>query len=486
MREADALAHFGSALTVACVASNGDDLVVAHLVAAALLDAGNADVVLAAASAAISKNNTSDALAILNRGVATHPDDARLHAMRGMVLSLAGQDHASAHEFYWLIQHQPDDASGYLRLSSLRLTQGRFTDAAGVVVGGLRRPEQNVALCRYADDLVLTFLESSKPKLALRVLTALRTKQPESPRRMLFTASAEGALGHNRAAEKLIAEARQRAPQDAEVLFEAGNVYAVLALPDKANACYSAALQCDPPREDLFAHRAQLYFDAGDVTNGLRLLEDGIRRLPGSLELPYYMGQTLNALQQPAAAAKVFANLEPRIIASLQHNQLLAIDFFFAYGASLEQLGRNAEAEEHLETAVRLDPDFAEALNYLAYMWADKGVRLERAAAYVQRALAEEPDNGTYLDTLGWVQYRQGNYAAAAATLRQAATLEKNDATVLEHLGDVLNRLGDVNAVCFWKQAYQLGSENPAALEIKMRAKGVKVERLKPKSSLKR
>ena len=480
LRQADALAHFGSALTISGVATNGDDRTADHLVASALLNAGNFDVVLAAASVALSKSRTSDALAILDCGVAAHPDDSRLHAMLGVALHIAGQARASAREFRWLIQRRPDDADGYVRLASLRLTQKRFADAADVLAGGLRRPGRDAMLWRYADALVRTFLESDQPKPALRVLAALRAGQPETPRWMLFAASAEGALGHRRAAETLIAEARQRAPQDAEVLFEAGNAYAVLALPDKADACFDAALQRDPPRMDFFMRRAQLYFSVGDVTNGLRLLEDGIRRMPGSLELPYCLGQTFNALQQPAAAAKVFAKLEPRVIESLQRSTL-APEFFFAYGAALERLGRNVEAEQHFEAAIRLNPDFAEALNYLAYMWADKGVHLDRAAVYVQRALAEEPDNGAYVDTLGWVQYRQGDYAAAATTLRQAVALEGDDATVLEHLGDVLDKLGDAGAVRAWKQAYQLGSENPAALEIKLRAKGVKIERLRPK-----
>ena len=478
LRQADALAHFGGALTVPEGARDSNDRIAAHLKASALLDPGNADVVLAAA-AALSKNRTSDARSILERGIEAHPEDARIHAALGMTLHIVGQDRAAAREFGWLIRSRPDDADGYVRLASLRLAQQRFADAADVVAEGVRRPGHNAGLWQYADDLVRFLLESAQPKPALRVLAALRAGQPDTPLWMLLAASAEGALGRQRAAEALIAGARQRAPKDPDVIFEAGVAYTVLALTNKADACFTAALQCEPPREDFFARRAQLYFTAGDATNGLRLLQDGIRRMPDNLELPYYQGQLLNALRQPAAAAKVFAGLEPRVVASLQHGTL-AREFFFAYGVALEQLGRNAEAEQRFEAAVRLNPDFAEALNYLAYIWADKGVHLDRAAEYVQRALAEEPDNAAYLDTLGWVQYRLGDYAAAAATLRQAVALQGDDAIMLEHLGDVLDKLGDGGAVGAWKKSYQLGSDNPAALELKLRAKGVKVEKLRP------
>lgn len=479
LRQADALAHFGSALVAADLAGGGDERVASHLAAAALLDAGNPEVVLAAASAALFKNCPDEVLSMLNRALAAHPDDSRLHAMLGVTLHVAGRDRAAAREFSWLIQRHPDDADGYVRLASLRLSQNRFNDAAEVLVGGLRRPEREAGLWRYADTLVRTLLDSGQPEAALRVLAELRAGQPGKPVWLLLAASAEGALGHRGAAENLIAEARHGAPQDAEVLFESGVAYTVLALPDKAEACFAAAMQREPPREDFFARRAQLFFNAGDVANGLRLLEDGIRRMPGSLDLPYFLGQALTKFQQPAAAVRIFANLEPRVIEAIQRN-MLAPEFFFAYGVALELLGRNHEAEERFEAAIRLNPDFAEALNYLAYMWAEKGVHLDRAATYVRRALAEDPDNGAYLDTLGWVQYRQGDYAAAKTTLRRAVALEGEDATVLEHFGDVLDKLGDPGAICAWKQSYQLGAEHPTLLEGKLRAKGVKIESVRP------
>ena len=80
------------------------------------------------------------------------------------------------------------------------------------------------------------------------------------------------------------------------------------------------------------------------------------------------------------------------------------------------------------------NPESAEALNYLAYMWAERGVNLDKAGIYITKALVHEPDNGAYLDTLGWVQYKQGDYLNAVKTLKQALRKLGDDPAIVDHL----------------------------------------------------
>jgi Flp pilus assembly protein TadD len=91
-------------------------------------------------------------------------------------------------------------------------------------------------------------------------------------------------------------------------------------------------------------------------------------------------------------------------------------------------------------------PDYAEALNYLGYMLAERGVRLSEALDYVKRAVELEPHNGAFLDSLGWVYFKQDNLEKAEVHLREAARLESTDSTILEHLGDLYARKGDVES----------------------------------------
>ena len=129
----------------------------------------------------------------------------------------------------------------------------------------------------------------------------------------------------------------------------------------------------------------------------------------------------------------------------------------FLLGAQLERLHQEPAAREELRRAIELDPRHADALNYLGYMDADDGVNLKEAKTMIQRALDVDPDNGAYLDSLGWVYFRMGDMAQALAQLQRAAELVDTDPTIFEHLGDVYFAHGDVEkARRAWHRALEL------------------------------
>ncbi len=99
------------------------------------------------------------------------------------------------------------------------------------------------------------------------------------------------------------------------------------------------------------------------------------------------------------------------------------------------------------------DPDDPDSNNALGYHFAERGANLDEAKTLVEKALAAEPANGAYLDSLGWVYYKMNDIPAAVETLRQAAAAEK-DTTIFEHLGDALLEAGDKpGALDAWRKA---------------------------------
>ena len=112
------------------------------------------------------------------------------------------------------------------------------------------------------------------------------------------------------------------------------------------------------------------------------------------------------------------------------------------------------EAEEWLQQVLDEFPEDVGALNDLGYLWCDRGKRLHRSLAMVQTAVAADPDNVAYRDSLGWALFRLQRYDEALAELQKAAAGESADGVVLDHLGDAYwktNRLED--AIKCWKQA---------------------------------
>ncbi len=141
----------------------------------------------------------------------------------------------------------------------------------------------------------------------------------------------------------------------------------------------------------------------------------------------------------------------------------------FRLGAFLERQKRYDEADAELGAAIRIDPKDAVSLNYLGYSLAERGQHLDDAIGFVRRALDEDPWNGAYLDSLGWVLFRMGRFDEAREPLERAVNEFPRDPTVLEHLGDLYSRIGERDrAVSVWRRALENGSSNGAALQSKI------------------
>jgi tetratricopeptide (TPR) repeat protein len=106
------------------------------------------------------------------------------------------------------------------------------------------------------------------------------------------------------------------------------------------------------------------------------------------------------------------------------------------------QLNRIPDAQEQLELVLDEYPEDAAALNDLGYLWAERNEHLDRACRMLRKAVDIDPDNATYRDSLGWALFNQKNYADAVVELEKAAETI-NDGTVLGHLGDAYDKLGE-------------------------------------------
>jgi tetratricopeptide (TPR) repeat protein len=126
----------------------------------------------------------------------------------------------------------------------------------------------------------------------------------------------------------------------------------------------------------------------------------------------------------------------------------------FLKGALYERQKKIDQAEQAFRQLLQQDPNNAMTLNYLGYMLADHDLHLEESLELVQKALAADPQNGAYLDSLGWVYFKLGKFDLAEESLRKAATKSPGDPTVQDHLGELYARTGRLKlAATHWERA---------------------------------
>jgi len=127
---------------------------------------------------------------------------------------------------------------------------------------------------------------------------------------------------------------------------------------------------------------------------------------------------------------------------------------YFLRGSSFERQKKYEQAEEWFRKVLALDPQNAMTLNYLGYMLADRGIKLDEALTLIHKAVELDPSNGAYLDSLGWAYYRLGKYDQAEEQLVKASQRIGTDPTVHDHLGDLYQKTGRLKlAAVHWERA---------------------------------
>jgi tetratricopeptide (TPR) repeat protein len=231
----------------------------------------------------------------------------------------------------------------------------------------------------------------------------------------------------------------------------------------KVAANYEQSLLINPNHAGTYMRLAELLLGPlKDPERAVKFLAEARRRFSGAPEIVYYLAIAQREAKQTQRAVATFE--EALREAQLdQDNEIVNAKFYFNYGVTAEQAGLFDKAADLLRKSIALDPaNAAEAYNYLGYMWADLNVHLDEAKEMIERALQIEPNNGSYLDSLGWVEFRQGKFDQALADLLLAAkNLDREDPIVFEHIGDTYLKLHRVpEALESWQKALALDPKN--------------------------
>lgn len=217
----------------------------------------------------------------------------------------------------------------------------------------------------------------------------------------------------------------------------------------------------DEEFEEAVYLQIRIYTVSGYTEKAVALLQTYLNEKSTSSPLFYALLASLYQDTQKSDAA--IALLQEAVTTYPENHQL-----FFEYGLLLEKKGQSTMALSNMEKVLELQPDHAEALNFVGYTWADRGINLEKALEYIQRAAVLKPDNGYIMDSLGWVYYKRGELELAAEHLEQSVSLEPYDPYIYSHLGDVYSDLRRYpEALKSYQKAFELFEDETMKARVK-------------------
>jgi tetratricopeptide (TPR) repeat protein len=468
------------------------------------------------------------------------PDQRAINYLYGQVLTKLGRGNESRQYYERAVEVDPTFGPAVQQLVDIYEAENDFAKAAEVLQPLIAEDPVNVELQRRQAYLYLRAGETEKARAELK---ALVDADPKDTRSLFYLAEAYNDLEQYSEADKLYRKLLEATPDDPDVLasyalsqigqhkydeaaktlqamqklpdlpenlqvlaktqlafidLQKGN-YAeaidearpVLVFHDKPNAQaintaleamkkekhYADAVALLQPLVDKYA--SDPFVNARYVEFLLRAGDKDRARVAASTQAKFGVRNTVGA------AEAYVQNEQYDAAVTLLQDALKAkpdeVDLQFELGSTYERAGKKADAEKVFQQILDKHPDNTQTLNYLGYMWAESGVNLERAQSMLQKAVAAEPRNGAYIDSLGWVYFRQGKLDLAEKYLTDATKLLPRDATVHEHLGDVLAKRGDVGrALEVYKTALKLEPE--AKDEAKLRSKIAELEKQKPQA----
>jgi tetratricopeptide (TPR) repeat protein len=257
---------------------------------------------------------------------------------------------------------------------------------------------------------------------------------------------AEQELGEYDKAIAAFDEAHRLAPTDLALTTDL--VEANMAA-KKFGAAIEVARQALASRPDdlrLTRLEAQALRQDGKAEQGIALLENSVSRHADDPDTYIALAQLYADSARGAQAIQALRDAETKFPSNTS--------ILFELGSVLDKQKNFAGAEAAFRRVIAREPDHAAALNYLGYLLADRGERLDESVNLVTRALEVEPNNGSFLDSLGWAYYKADKLDLAEANLRRAASQLRTNSVIQDHYGAVLFKLGRYDdAITAWTQA---------------------------------
>lgn len=193
---------------------------------------------------------------------------------------------------------------------------------------------------------------------------------------------------------------------------------------------------------------AQILIKQGKEKQALNHINEKFTKIKNpNIKFVFEMGDFNKNLKEYESAIKYYTT----VMESLDPNSDVMSDLLYRRGGSYERLGDYVSSDQDLLEALKINPDDAYTLNYLAYSWLERNFKISEAIEMLERAYASKRNDPYIIDSIGWAYYLTDDYSKAETLLREAVELMPDDPTVNDHYGDVLWKLDrKIQARYFW------------------------------------
>jgi len=452
--------------------------------------------------------NHDKAVEYLNKAIQTQPESAKSMMMLANLLTKLNREKEAIPLYRKILTLSGENPAVKRQLASSLLDAGEFDEAVRLLEELRKETPGDV------DTQVLlgrALIGSRQYARAIEILKLVLEDAPDNPEAKFYLGSANEQAGNPAEAARIFAELLDQTKGGTEEVFanrlvfqqHLATAYQDMGEHGKAIALYESLLKNDtdpnprlvfllinayrlnkqldkalamgkqqfekhPGETNIGLVYARTLGDAGKTKEGAEILQKMLQADPSNVDIYVNLSQIYLQGKKYADAEKILQRAEDRKLDSERLKFQLATIY--------ERQKDFDKAESIFKEVLKDNPKNAVVLNYIGYMLADRGIRLQEAVKYVEEALAIDPNNGAYLDSLGWAFFKLNDLEKAEKYLLQAVELVKNDPVIHDHLGDLYFKAGALEkARDFWSKSLNTGAGEQEDAQ-KVREKLEKIE----------